>query len=76
MKVTLHQGAIEAIFLDSMASMSVRVERPIIPTSIKLSMDEAELADPHSHPIEVHVEYFSITPIKLMVVITDCSEAS
>ncbi|PSR71348.1 hypothetical protein PHLCEN_2v12777 [Hermanssonia centrifuga] len=56
-EVTLHQGAIEAIFLDSMASMSVRVERPIIPTSIKLSMEEAELADPHSHPIEIVLKH-------------------
>ncbi|KIP05547.1 hypothetical protein PHLGIDRAFT_91984 [Phlebiopsis gigantea 11061_1 CR5-6] len=52
-EVTLHQGAIEAIFLDSMTSMGVTVERPVVPTTIELSSDEAELKDPHSHPVKV-----------------------
>ncbi|GJE93871.1 phenol 2-monooxygenase [Phanerochaete sordida] len=52
-EVTLHQGAIEAIFLDSMAAMGVHVERPVVPTSIELSADKAELKDPHSHPVKV-----------------------
>lgn len=52
-EITLHQGAIEAIFLDAMASFNVEVERPIVPTSIELSTDEAELKDPTSHPVKV-----------------------
>ena len=53
MQVTLHQGAIESIFLDSMASMSVSVDRPIIPTSVEISTEESVLKDPHSYPITV-----------------------
>ncbi len=52
-QVTLHQGAIEAIFLDSLASMGVTVDRPIEPTSIELSTDEGVLRNPHSHAVKV-----------------------
>ncbi|KAJ2983175.1 hypothetical protein NUW54_g10662 [Trametes sanguinea] len=48
--VTLHQGAIEAIFLDSMKAHGVSVERPIAPTSIELSQSEEELKDPNAIP--------------------------
>lgn len=51
--MALHQGGIEAIFLDSMASKGVKVERPIIPTHIELSENEEELKDPTSHPVKV-----------------------
>ncbi|KAH9945763.1 FAD binding domain-containing protein [Amylocystis lapponica] len=50
---TLHQGAIEAIFLDSMHSLGVDVERPVTPVSIKLSESEEELKDPQSHPVRI-----------------------
>ena len=53
LKVTLHQGAIEAIFLDSMTSFGVHVERPLVPTSLEISDDPKELADPHSYPVKV-----------------------
>lgn len=52
-QITLHQGAIEAIFLDSMKAHNVVVERPIVPTSIELSKSEAELKDPSAHPVKV-----------------------
>ncbi|KAF5351297.1 hypothetical protein D9758_008005 [Tetrapyrgos nigripes] len=39
-EVTLHQGAIEAIFLDSMKEMGVEVNRPIRPTTIQISEDK------------------------------------
>lgn len=52
-QITLHQGAIEAIFLDSMRSLGVTVDRPILPSSIELSADEAELKDPNAHPVKV-----------------------
>ncbi|OSD04732.1 hypothetical protein PYCCODRAFT_1386005 [Trametes coccinea BRFM310] len=50
-EVTLHQGAIEAIFLDSMSAHGVIVERPIVPTYIELSQSEEELKDPNAHPV-------------------------
>ncbi|KAH7903180.1 FAD binding domain-containing protein [Hygrophoropsis aurantiaca] len=52
-EITLHQGAIEAIFLDSMKARGVTVERPVVPTSIKLSAEEDELRDPDSYPVQV-----------------------
>ncbi|KAJ3718981.1 FAD binding domain-containing protein [Lentinula raphanica] len=36
-EVTLHQGAIEAIFLDDMRDMGIEVSRPFIPTSIEVN---------------------------------------
>ncbi|KAI0675863.1 FAD binding domain-containing protein [Trametes maxima] len=56
-EVTLHQGAIEAIFLDSMREHGVAVERPIIPTSIEVSKFEDELKDPNAHPVKVVLSY-------------------
>jgi phenol 2-monooxygenase (NADPH) len=55
LQCTLHQGAIEAIFLDKLASLGQKVHRPIAPTSIKLSSDDAELLDPEAYPITVTV---------------------
>ncbi|KIL69101.1 hypothetical protein M378DRAFT_70250 [Amanita muscaria Koide BX008] len=50
----LHQGGIEAIFLDSMKTVGVEVERPIEPTSIQLTTNDPEvLKDPTSHPVRV-----------------------
>lgn len=52
MQVTLHQGAIEAIFLDSMREHGVEIDRPIEPTEIIL--DESEvLASSDTYPIKV-----------------------
>ncbi|KAK1231895.1 hypothetical protein PQX77_004986 [Marasmius sp. AFHP31] len=56
-EVTLHQGAIEAIFLDNMKEMDLEVNRPIIPTSITLSEDEALLNDPESFPVQVELKH-------------------
>lgn len=55
-ELALHQGAIESIFLDSMKSLGVEVERSTIPTSIELSKDENELTDPTSHPVRVALQ--------------------
>ncbi|CAA7265147.1 unnamed protein product [Cyclocybe aegerita] len=52
-EITLHQGAIEAIFMDAMAEMGVKVDRPVAPTSIQISKDEAILSDPKAHAVEV-----------------------
>ncbi|EGN97043.1 hypothetical protein SERLA73DRAFT_170364 [Serpula lacrymans var. lacrymans S7.3] len=56
-EVALHQGGIEAIFLDSMHLLGTDVERPVIPTSIELSTDEAELTDSAAHPIRVTLRH-------------------
>ena len=37
--------------------MGLQVERPIVPSSIELSSDEAELKDPTSHPVKVVLKY-------------------
>lgn len=55
-KGTLDQGVIQDIFLDSMASLGVEVERSTIPTSIELSKDEDELKDPTSYPVRVALQ--------------------
>ncbi|KAF8159367.1 FAD binding domain-containing protein [Crassisporium funariophilum] len=51
--VTLHQGAIEAIFLDSMQGFGVEVDRPMVPTALQLSQDLRILEDPQSYPVQV-----------------------
>jgi phenol 2-monooxygenase len=60
MKVALHQGAIESIFLDSMRALGVEVERSTAPTSIEISNDENELADPASHPVRVALQKLDV----------------
>ncbi|KAJ7696431.1 FAD binding domain-containing protein [Mycena rosella] len=50
-EVTLHQGAIESIFLDSMKSMGLEVSRPIVPTQLEL--DHAQMADPNAYVARV-----------------------
>lgn len=58
--MTLHQGGIEAIFLDSMSDMGMQVERPVVPSSIEVSTDEAELKDPQSHPVKVVLKHLDV----------------
>ena len=60
-KLALHQGRIEAIFLDSMKALGVEVERSTIPTSIELSNDENESKDPTSHPIRVALQRLDVS---------------
>ncbi|ETW78714.1 hypothetical protein HETIRDRAFT_459911 [Heterobasidion irregulare TC 32-1] len=52
-ELTLHQGAIEKVFLDSMRQEGLEVERPKIPTSLEISTDEAALSDPHAYAVKV-----------------------
>ncbi|KAG2128294.1 FAD binding domain-containing protein [Suillus clintonianus] len=60
-EAALHQGAIEAIFLDSMKALGVEVERSTIPTSIELSKNENELTDPTSHAVRVALQRLDIS---------------
>ncbi|KAG2051867.1 hypothetical protein BDR06DRAFT_990269 [Suillus hirtellus] len=55
-EATLNQAAIQDIFLDSMTSLGVEVERSTMPTSIELSKDEDELADHTSYPVRVALQ--------------------
>ncbi|KIK52338.1 hypothetical protein GYMLUDRAFT_49956 [Collybiopsis luxurians FD-317 M1] len=50
-EVTLHQGAIEAIFLDNMRDMGVEVSRPVVPISVEL--DEERVEDSNAYPVRV-----------------------
>lgn len=52
-EVTLHQGAIEQMFLDSMAAHNLRVDRPVKPVAIELSREPGELHDLSSYPVKV-----------------------
>ncbi|KAJ4479624.1 FAD binding domain-containing protein [Lentinula edodes] len=54
-EVTLHQGAIEDIFLDNMRDMGVEVSRPVIPTSLQVT--EALVDDFHAYPVRVVLEH-------------------
>ncbi|KAJ2929684.1 hypothetical protein H1R20_g7422, partial [Candolleomyces eurysporus] len=51
-QVTLHQGRIEKILLDSMEQFGVKVERSTVPTVIQLTDDQAKLADPGSYAVK------------------------
>lgn len=53
MQCALHQGAIQAIFIDSMKPLGVEVEWSTLPTSIEICKDEHVLMDPASHPVRV-----------------------
>ena len=53
-KATLHQGGIEAIFLDALKDIGHVVDRQTVPVSIQLSKDEAELKDASAYPVQVY----------------------
>lgn len=52
-EITLHQGAIESIFLDSMRGRGAEVDRPTVPVEISLDEREEILADPNSFPVKI-----------------------
>ncbi|KAF8270632.1 FAD binding domain-containing protein [Lactarius quietus] len=58
-EATLHQGEIEAIFLDSMKKEGLQVERPIVPIALQISEDPRELADPHAYPVKVVLKHLA-----------------
>lgn len=53
----MHQGNIEAIFLNSLRDLNVEVNRPIVPTSIKII--EEKVNDPTAHAVQVIQLYFA-----------------
>jgi hypothetical protein len=52
-QITIGQSRIEALFMDSMKSRGVTVDRPIVPSSLEISEDPEELLDPSSYPVKV-----------------------
>lgn len=66
-EVLLNQGAVEQIFVDSMASHGLTVDRPIVPASIELSDDSEQLEDPFSYPVKVTLDHLD-TPGKQEIV--------
>ncbi|KAF7974514.1 hypothetical protein HWV62_12092 [Athelia sp. TMB] len=56
-KVTLHQGAIEEIFLDAMKELGLTVDRQTVPLSMQLSTDEAELGDSNAYPVKANKQF-------------------
>jgi len=64
----LHQGAIEAIFLDSMREFGLDVSRPAIPVSLQVSEDALELKDPDAYPVRVRSPLFMCIMIFLIAI--------
>lgn len=58
-EVTLHQGAIEDIFLDSMKNLGVEVDRPVIPVSIQISETGKHSTDLDDHPVRVVLKHMN-----------------
>ncbi|KAF7794984.1 hypothetical protein EIP86_006127 [Pleurotus ostreatoroseus] len=58
-ETTMHQGHIESIFIDSMTSIGFKVDRPVAPSSMEVSTDEADLADPTSYPVKVVLQHLT-----------------
>jgi len=56
-EVTLHQGAIESIFLDSMRNSGLQIDRPVLPESLEVSADDAELNSPDSYPVKIVLKH-------------------
>ncbi|KAG6841242.1 hypothetical protein C0991_000526 [Blastosporella zonata] len=56
-EATLHQGAIEDIFLDSMKKNGVEVSRPIVPVSIQISETEKDSTDIDAYPVRVVLKH-------------------
>lgn len=52
-QITIAQGTIEALFIDSLKSHGVTVDRPIVPSSLEISEDPEELLSPSSYPVKV-----------------------
>ncbi|KAG6327901.1 hypothetical protein ID866_11188 [Astraeus odoratus] len=60
-EITLHQGAIERIFIDSMNLHNLTVDRPVKPSAIELSQDYDELSSPTAYPVKVTLEHLNAT---------------
>ena len=60
LQVIRHQGGIEALFHDSMATKGLVVQRPVVPTSIELPRVESDLGNPNAYPVKVRAPGFCL----------------
>ncbi|KAG1774156.1 FAD binding domain-containing protein [Suillus placidus] len=56
-KITIAQASIEALFIESLKSQGISVDRPIVPSSLEISEDPKELLDPSSYPVKVVLDH-------------------
>lgn len=56
-KITIDQGSIESLFIESLKSQGISVDRPIAPSSLEISQDPEELLDPSSYPVKVVLDH-------------------
>ncbi|KAF9474825.1 hypothetical protein BDN70DRAFT_815025 [Pholiota conissans] len=54
-ELTLHQGEIESIFLNSLRKFNIEVSRPVVPTSIKII--EEKVNDPSANAVQVVLQH-------------------
>ncbi|KAG6900026.1 hypothetical protein C0993_004083 [Termitomyces sp. T159_Od127] len=59
-EATLHQGAIEELFLDSMQKYGIEVSRPVLPVSIQISQNEKHSTDPDVYPVRVMLKHLDV----------------
>ncbi|KAM5530944.1 hypothetical protein V8D89_015389 [Ganoderma adspersum] len=59
--VTRHQGGIESLFHESMATKGLVVQRPVVPTSIELSKVVSELENLNAYPVKVTLKRLDST---------------
>lgn len=52
-QITIAQASIEALFIESLKSQGISVDRPIVPSSLEISQDPEELLDPSAYPVKV-----------------------
>lgn len=62
-KITLHQGAIETILLDSMGKEGLEVDRSLAPTGLEISEDPEEISSRDSYPIKVALSFLHPTSV-------------
>jgi phenol 2-monooxygenase len=56
-KITIDQGSIESLFVESLKSQGISVDRPMAPSSLEISQDPEELLDPSSYPVKVVLDH-------------------
>lgn len=56
-KITIDQGSIESLFIESLKSQGISVDRPMAPSSLEISQDPEELLDPSTYPVKVVLDH-------------------
>jgi phenol 2-monooxygenase len=53
--MSAHQGTFEENFIHYLETAGVHVDRPMVPTSLKINDDPKVLGDHSSHPVSVNI---------------------